>query len=252
MSMLFNLWPHMLRRQQLPKIRQLLELNSEVDVLDVGCGDGQLTARLTPAKTVVGIDPIISKKMPNRKSLIFREASGLELPFPPETFDRVLLSSVIQMIPEADKLLLEVHRVLKSQGKVVISYPTGLRYIKYLFKRNLLLNAFRKIWLLPETDECFAQELRRRHGATGPAVMSTVDVQRIAQEAGFTICESQPSPGPVGSFFYELLLLLKWRFSSSVSAYGWLGMTLYPFTLIDRTLFKNSPGCEMLMKLKKT
>ena len=52
--------------------------------------------------------------------LSFQEADGKALPFPANTFDVVVLHTVLTYVPGPDALLAEVCRVLRSQGSVGI------------------------------------------------------------------------------------------------------------------------------------
>jgi ubiquinone/menaquinone biosynthesis C-methylase UbiE len=98
-------------------------------VLEVGCGTGavaRFVARWPHVAEVVGTDPspalldkarTLSTGLP---MLSFQEADGKALPFPANTFDVVVLHTVLTHVPGPEALLAEVFRVLRPQGSVGI------------------------------------------------------------------------------------------------------------------------------------
>jgi demethylmenaquinone methyltransferase/2-methoxy-6-polyprenyl-1,4-benzoquinol methylase len=109
-----------------------LELIPGHKVLDLATGTGDLAieiAKTLPTVEVVGLDP--SKEMlaiGQRKV----EAAGLgervkmidgdaqALPFEDKSFDRVTIAFGIRNVPDRKKALLEIHRVLRPNGRLVI------------------------------------------------------------------------------------------------------------------------------------
>jgi SAM-dependent methyltransferase len=49
---------------------------------------------------------------------------GTQLPFPDETFDRIVCSEVLEHIPDLDTAVSELHRVLKPGGTMAVTVPT--------------------------------------------------------------------------------------------------------------------------------
>ena len=100
--------------------------NKNFKVLDLGCGSGELTLKLSPFfKEIVGIDPFADyiksaeklKKETDIKNVIFKVADGKNLPFKNEYFDIVFssrgpLSANIDFIKES-------FRVLKKEGLMI-------------------------------------------------------------------------------------------------------------------------------------
>jgi SAM-dependent methyltransferase len=89
-------------------------------VLDLGCGDGVLRPYI---KDYVGLD--ISKT-----ALLKRHANSVlgdaqELPFNSCVFSHVLMCEVLEHIPDQEKTLKEVWRVLSPNGHVFLSVPYG-------------------------------------------------------------------------------------------------------------------------------
>ena len=49
---------------------------------------------------------------------------GTGLPFPDDTFDRIVCSEVLEHIPDLDTAISELHRVLKPSGTMAVTVPT--------------------------------------------------------------------------------------------------------------------------------
>lgn len=104
-------------------------------VLDVGCGDGKITAHIANnlAKgEALGIDISPSmiefanknfgqEKNPNLRFQI-QDAAKLQVP---SDFDLVVSFSVMQWVIEQKKALLRMHDALKLNGRLLISMPAG-------------------------------------------------------------------------------------------------------------------------------
>lgn len=111
-----------------------LKLPEASSILDVGCGDGKITAamaRAIPKGQVVGID--ISPSMidfakgafsdcPNLKFCV-QDAARIEFQ---EKFDLITSFTVMQWVLEQRQALEGFAKVLKPGGKLCIQMPTGL------------------------------------------------------------------------------------------------------------------------------
>jgi SAM-dependent methyltransferase len=99
--------------------------------LDVGCGVGQVVARLTEAGfQAYGVDvsePSVAraKKFCERCQVY----DGKRLPFPDNYFDSAGALNVLEHVDEPEAFLQEVVRVVVPGGKVVISSPNFMRAI---------------------------------------------------------------------------------------------------------------------------
>lgn len=100
-----------------------------VDVLEIGCGGGAVTAQLAgwPASyAAVDPDPVRLEEARARvPDVAFSEGTGEDLDFPDESFDVVLFSlSLHHQDPEA--ALAEAHRVLRLGGRAVVLEPVAV------------------------------------------------------------------------------------------------------------------------------
>jgi SAM-dependent methyltransferase len=101
-------------------------LDPVADALDVGCGDGRLTA-LLPAERVTAAD--VSAVALGRARGRLPEAELLELepdgplPLPDSAFDLVLCAETIEHVRDVQLLLSEIRRVLRPEGRLAVTTP---------------------------------------------------------------------------------------------------------------------------------
>ena len=106
---------------------ELLQLKPKEKVLLVGAGTG-LDFQFLPKDVEVwagDITPFMVTKMEQRAKTLQLNATvavmdGQKLPFPDNTFDKVILHLIVAVIPEPVKCLQEAERVLKPGGEAVI------------------------------------------------------------------------------------------------------------------------------------
>ncbi len=97
---------------------KLKTIESNKTFLDIGCGDGSLVAHLNnEGINAVGCDI---------KDLNFEKDI---FPYNNKSFDYILLYSVIEHINNTDHLILEIRRMLKNSGVLIIITPN----FKYCF-----------------------------------------------------------------------------------------------------------------------
>ncbi|MEO0647179.1 MAG: class I SAM-dependent methyltransferase [Cyanobacteria bacterium J06650_10] len=105
-----------------------LSLKSHERILDLGCGTGTLIQRLlhlAPEIETFGLDPstemlnIARQKLP--KSVELRLGSADNIPFPNESFDLVISTNAFHYFRNPSQAIQEAQRVLKPNGRVVIT-----------------------------------------------------------------------------------------------------------------------------------
>ena len=99
-------------------------------VLDVGCGNGYVLERFAREKAdVYGIDITpMSIKLCNQRFDFkgikgdFRVANAEEIPFPDNYFDCVTSMGVLHHVPDTQKAVDEIFRVLKPGGRLIVMF----------------------------------------------------------------------------------------------------------------------------------
>ena len=130
-------------RQEIDMFVKILNLSAEDKVLDLCCGQGRHSLELAQRglKFVEGIDRshyLIQKARQTAKKdnieVKFREGDARKLPYPPDTFDVVLILGnsfgYFETINDDLRVLKEAFRVLKPWDRVLIDVADG----KYLRK----------------------------------------------------------------------------------------------------------------------
>jgi SAM-dependent methyltransferase len=97
------------------------ELAGSTMVLDVGCGEGQISRALAARGAhVVGIDPTrnqISVAAGRRGGPHYARADAARLPFPDGSFDGAIACLVFEHIDDVDDAIAELARVLRPEGR---------------------------------------------------------------------------------------------------------------------------------------
>jgi arsenite methyltransferase len=117
-----------LRRRAL--VRAALAARPGEDVLDVGCGPGFYAAEIRDdvgaSGSVVGIDAsesmlaISSHRCEAHDNVEFKHGLATALPVPDASFDAALSVQVLEYVADVARALAEIHRSLRSGGRVVI------------------------------------------------------------------------------------------------------------------------------------
>jgi SAM-dependent methyltransferase len=115
-----------------------------IQLLDLACGDGfllsLLAARSQPDLVLNGVDMSSAELDVARARLqptvVLRQARVQELPFAPRSFDYVLSHLALNLMDDVEKVLREVHRVLKPGAAFVViigaAPPPSLAFTTYV------------------------------------------------------------------------------------------------------------------------
>lgn len=126
-------------------------------ILDIGCGNARdILPMLECGASIVGVDLSEGMLQQARRDLAaagyhdvrLELGDATQLTFPDGTFDKVVCSETIEHIPEAEKAIGEMYRVLKPGGSLVISTPN--RHSWYGFDRYVVSSGLlRRKWNHP-------------------------------------------------------------------------------------------------------
>ncbi len=165
-------------------LRTIVRLvGAQRDVLDVGCASGYLGKLLIPhGHRVYGIDG-------NEKAV--EEARGwydgvlcadlnkhdLAAPFQGKTFDTIIFADVLEHLLEPEEVLRYFRRLLKTDGKIIVSLPN---VALWRVRLNLLLGRF---------DYADYGVLDRTH----LHLYTFASAQRLLEGAGYRVTATHPA-----------------------------------------------------------
>ncbi len=180
---------------------------SPLKILDAGCGDGVLLRILAalPDVELHGVDynPLrVQRAQASVPSAIVKEGNLASLEFPDGCFDIVVISQVLEHIPDDLVVLRELARVLNEKGCIVLGVPN---------------------------EGCFLARLRNRF--LQPSIARTTDhvhfytervIEHLIDAAGLFVREVMRE-----GFFTPHLLIHSWLASRNwgYQALEWLGKT---------------------------
>lgn len=160
------------------------DLQPGESVLDVACGTGIATrmaaALVGETGSTIGLDvnecmlSVARKSTPTKLPIVWKEADAQSLPYENGEFDKVLCQMGLQFVSDKSAVLKEMRRVLKSNGRAVISVPGPI----------------------PPMFAILAQGLARHFGAEAASFCELVfslhdpsQLRALAQNAGFSNVE---------------------------------------------------------------
>lgn len=119
-------------------------LNKDMNVLELACGSGQLSCRLAhQAKSWEATDfsenmIAQAEKLHSINGLTFSVKDATNLPYENGSFDAVMISNALHIMPNPQKALKEIYRVLKPNG--VLFAPTFIvgKSIKYKVRMGVM------------------------------------------------------------------------------------------------------------------
>jgi len=211
---------------------------TETDIIgDLGCGAGYFTFEIAKkGRVAIGVDWKLNAKlsfvMQKHPNVFYVKGDVQRLPFSSDTFSKILVSSVLQLVEDDRVLVRECNRILKQAGDLVLSVPTEYLWIQKLNEIKDRLNV--------------------QFESQGPGYYALNDLRELLQNGGFKIVEMEYSPKEIYSLIYELLLFLCYRLGLPLSSPIYF-FILYPFAILDKLpISKKRKGNEVLIKAIKT
>lgn len=117
-------------------------------IIDIGCGTGNVLLQLSKKnpRLLAGIDispksiVIAKNKLKNFKTELKVGDAEKKLPWKNKTFNVAVLTSTIHHFPHPEKVLVEVFRILKLKGRIIIADPN------FFFPLLQIINLILKIY----------------------------------------------------------------------------------------------------------
>ncbi len=137
------------REQKAKKMLSILQEHfpqglEKLKLMDIGCSTGILANFLSQyVGEVVGADIdekgiAYAKKTHQLDNLRFEVQDGMNLTYDANTFDIITCAHAYEHVPDADKLMAEIHRVLKPDGVCYFAAGNRLNLIEPHYKLPLL------------------------------------------------------------------------------------------------------------------
>lgn len=113
-----------------PAIKRFIPQEIKINILDFGCGKGRILQeiiKINPNASITGVD--VSKtaikytKGKFKKCKFIKINDGEKLPFRNNCFDFIIALDVLEHVYDTQNAFKELSRVLKPQGKILISVP---------------------------------------------------------------------------------------------------------------------------------
>lgn len=195
--------PNLMKRLQALDVMKALDIQPTDHVLDFGCGSGYMTvemAKLAAKATGIDVNPYVAAiRIPAQLNgrLDYIQTSGTTLPFDNATFDRILASEILPMVPEPLLFLSEIKRVLKPGGRVVIVNGVGHPVIKQAYEANsprLAALARRFPQRMPKSYAEYCARFQTIAGTARTDFMTKDEIVSALDKAGFAVCMSRYSP----------------------------------------------------------
>jgi SAM-dependent methyltransferase len=123
--------------RQFALVADVLRLESDQRVLDLGCGAGLFLAWLERRRELrlYGLDLSIAsvriaRDRTSDAALVAGDAQ--QLPYADDSFDRVVCNGAIHHLPDVHAALRELYRVVVPGGRIVLYEPTATRFANWV------------------------------------------------------------------------------------------------------------------------
>ena len=186
-------------------------------VLVVGCGDGSEAVDLAEFFTcdvdAIDADDYFAAQHPR---VAFKKMDARALEFPDSTFDVVYSFHAIEHIPQPERAIREMRRVLRENGTYMVGVPNRSRFIGYITGRHASLRD-KIVWNLIDWRARLRGRFRNEYGA----------------HAGFTFSELAALCGMIGEpvaatrEYYERLYPTQRRTIAAIVRLG-LAISVFP------------------------
>jgi SAM-dependent methyltransferase len=118
-----------------------------LQLLDVGCGAGNMMHHLAHYGRVIGVDnnpkPL---EVARQRGLDVREGTADGLPFSENAFELLTILDTVEHVPAEAQVFEECRRVLRQGGKLLVTGPAFM----FLWSRNDVINMHQRRYTVPD------------------------------------------------------------------------------------------------------
>jgi len=252
---------NLLKRAHVRDTFRHLNLNSHDELLEIGAGGlyyaGEIARRV---RRTVALDytdavghPLRTFQFPDGLKIIRGDAQAL--PFASSTFDKVFISEVFSVLPDARACVKEVLRVLKPGGRVVTVHGDMFRTMEQVYEwpvAKWLLAKANSRWGTPTTYADFERQYCALHGTRAEFFQHRDRfVIDLLTEAGFRNLELTWTIYRRAQLFYCFLMVLRmYRTGRPVLGEG-QAIFLWPLKLLDHPDRTRPGGLTLLCSATK-
>jgi ubiquinone/menaquinone biosynthesis C-methylase UbiE len=120
------------------------------DILEIACGTGRVTKHLVRSVehdtiTASDLNPDminVAREMVKDKSIKWKQADAMALPFSDRSFDLVILQFGIMFFPDKQKGLNEMYRVLRRGGKIIFNTWDKPEAVPAIYKARKIIENY--------------------------------------------------------------------------------------------------------------
>lgn len=175
-------------------------LSAASRVLDLGCGRGGVMELFwRDVALAVGLDPDWRSLHERRAPLPAACALGEALPFTDGAFDLVIALWVLEHLPDPERVLREVRRVLSPGGVFLFLTPNALHPLVWANRLSLAFPAIQRALVPRLYGRAEADTFRVRYRANTPPRL-----RALASACGFRVAALRAIPDPTYLAFNEV------------------------------------------------
>jgi ubiquinone/menaquinone biosynthesis C-methylase UbiE len=148
----YDSFMHLFEQKLILGWRRDLLMHAKGTVLEIGAGTGVNFPIYENCKEVVAVEPnqfMIQKAMKRQKQanvpITIIEKRAEELPFPDKSFDTIVLTLVLCSVQDPSQVIVELKRVLKPGGKILLLEHVKMNHPIYSVVQTLFTPVWKRI-----------------------------------------------------------------------------------------------------------